>query len=138
MVVKHWTSDRVSSSRGVLSAVLRPEQDAFGHLLVDLVAGRRAVEVVERDDAAVFTGDARHYLAPFRRWWPQERRAMRFARGRILDLGCGAGRVSLHLQNRGLGRHLGAQRSHYSRRRGVIASRGLGLGLVASRRRSQP
>jgi SAM-dependent methyltransferase len=86
----------------VLRAVLRPEQDAFGHLLADLVAGRRAFEVVERDDGAVFTGDARYYLAPFRKWWPQERRAMRFARGRVLDLGCGAGRVSLHLQNRGL------------------------------------
>jgi SAM-dependent methyltransferase len=82
--------------------VVRPEQDAFGRLLQDLVAGRQAVEVVERDDGCVFTGDARYYLAPFRNWWPQERRAMRFARGRILDLGCGAGRVSLHLQNRGL------------------------------------
>jgi SAM-dependent methyltransferase len=68
---------------------------------VDLAAGRRAVEVVERDDGCVFTGDARYYLAPFRKWWPQERRAMRFVRGRVLDLGCGAGRVSLHLQNRG-------------------------------------
>jgi SAM-dependent methyltransferase len=28
---------------------------------------------------------------------------MRFVRGRVLDLGCGAGRVSLHLQNRGFG-----------------------------------
>jgi SAM-dependent methyltransferase len=69
---------------------------------VDLAAGRQAVEVVERDDGCVFTGDARYYLAPFRKWWAQERRAMRFVRGRVLDLGCGAGRVSLHLQNRGL------------------------------------
>src|SRR5512133_761487 len=82
--------------------VLRPEQDAFGRLLVDLVAGQRVVEVVERDDGCVFAGDARYYLAPFRKWWPQERRAMRFVRGRVLDLGCGAGRVGLHLQNRGL------------------------------------
>jgi SAM-dependent methyltransferase len=86
----------------VLRAVLRPEQDAFGRLLVDLAAGRKAVEVVERDDGCVFTGDARYYLAPFRTWWPQERRAMRFVRGRVLDVGCGAGRVGLHLQNRGL------------------------------------
>jgi ubiquinone/menaquinone biosynthesis C-methylase UbiE len=42
----------------------------------------------------------RYYLAPFRNWWPQERRAMRFVRGRVLDLGCGAGRVSLGLQPR--------------------------------------
>jgi SAM-dependent methyltransferase len=86
----------------VLRAVLRPEQDAFGRLLVELAGGRQAVEVVERDDGCVFTGDAGYYLAPFRKWWPQERRAMRFVRGRVLDLGCGAGRVALHLQSRGL------------------------------------
>lgn len=86
----------------MLSAVLRPEQDAFGRLLMDLVSGQQVVEIVERDDGFVFASDGRYYLAPFRRWWPQERRAMRFVRGRVLDLGCGAGRVSLHLQNRGL------------------------------------
>jgi hypothetical protein len=59
------------------------------------------VEVVERDDGCVFTGEPAWYLAPFRAWWSQERRAMRFVRGRVLDLGCGAGRVGLHLQSRG-------------------------------------
>ncbi len=83
--------------RGPLSA----DQDAFGHLLGDLVAGRDVMEVVERDDGFVFTGDPRYYLAPFRAWWPQERRAMRLVRGRVLDVGCAAGRVGLHLQGRG-------------------------------------
>lgn len=59
------------------------------------------VEVVERDDGCVFTGDPGYYLAPFRSWWPQERRAVRFVRGRVLDVGCGAGRVGLHLETRG-------------------------------------
>jgi SAM-dependent methyltransferase len=69
---------------------------------MDLVSGRPVFEVVERDDGCVFGSDGRYYLASFRNWWPQERRAMRFARGRVLDLGCGAGRVALHLRDRGL------------------------------------
>lgn len=85
----------------MLRAVLSPGQDAFGQLLIDLAAGLRVVEVVERDDGCIFTGDPSYYLAPFRKWWPQERRSMRLVRGRVLDLGCGAGRVSLHLQARG-------------------------------------
>jgi len=85
----------------LLRTVLTSGEDAFGHLLRDLVAGRHGLEVVERDDGYVFTSDPSFYLAPFRSWWPQERRAMRLVRGRVLDLGCGAGRVGLHLQGRG-------------------------------------
>ena len=76
-------------------------QDAFGHLLKEHLAGRRVFEVVERDDGCVFTGDPAFYFAPFRAWWSQERRAMRSVRGRVLDLGCGTGRVGLHAQSRG-------------------------------------
>jgi SAM-dependent methyltransferase len=84
-----------------LRAPLTSDQDAFGHLLRDHLDGRHVVAVVERDDRCVFTEEPDFYLAPFRSWWSQERRAMRFVRGRVLDLGCGAGRVGLHLQSRG-------------------------------------
>ncbi|HKC22397.1 MAG TPA: class I SAM-dependent methyltransferase [Gaiellaceae bacterium] len=84
------------------------------------------MEVVERDDGCVFTGAADWYLAAFRSWWPQERRAMRFVRGRVLDLGCGAGRVGLHLQSRGfevVGIDVSPLAVEVARRRGLADAR---------------
>lgn len=75
--------------------------DAFGAMLLDVLAGRASgQEIVERDDGfiGISTFD---YLAPVRRWMAVERRGLRYARGRVLDVGCGAGRVALELQARG-------------------------------------
>jgi SAM-dependent methyltransferase len=110
----------------MLRRVLSPDEDAFGHVLVDLLAGGRVIEVVERDDGCVFTGDASYYIAPFRKWWPQERRAMRFVRGRVLDVGSGAGRVGLYLQSRGIevvGFDVSPGAVEVARRRGVADAR---------------
>jgi SAM-dependent methyltransferase len=78
-------------------------EDVWGAVLSDALAGKPAFEIVERDDGFVMAFDARYLLAPFARWDdPVERRSMRFVRGRVLDVGCGGGRVCLHLQARGL------------------------------------
>jgi SAM-dependent methyltransferase len=77
--------------------------DAYGQLLLAELVQGGGVEIVEREDgyiAASLVGPA-IYLAPFRRWSSEERRGMRFARGRVLDVGSGGGRVCLHLQERG-------------------------------------
>jgi SAM-dependent methyltransferase len=77
-------------------------QDGYGQMLLAGLEGRDAVEIVERDDGFIdAAAGASTYLAPFRRWPPVQRQAMRFARGRVLDVGCGGGRVCLHLQERG-------------------------------------
>ena len=83
--------------------MIDPKRDAFGRALLDWVRGGTEPEIFERDDGFFETGAGPEvYLAPFRQWHGVERRAMRFVRGRVLDVGCGAGRVGLHLQKRGL------------------------------------
>jgi SAM-dependent methyltransferase len=80
---------------------LRPDQDAYGELLLAYFEGRRAQEIMERDDGFIYCGSPADYFAPYRRWPAVEKKAMRYVRGRVLDVGCGAGRVALHLQERG-------------------------------------
>ena len=80
------------------------QHDAYGQQMwAFLVKGRSPVEVVERDDGFVsVAGSNASYFDDVRRWSGPERRAIRLARGRsALDVGCGAGRVALHLQARG-------------------------------------
>ena len=82
---------------------MKPDQDAYGAMMLAALDGRGSPEIVERDDGLFEAGNFNDvYMAPFRRWPPHNRRAMRFVRGRVLDVGCGAGRVCLHLQQRGL------------------------------------
>ncbi len=75
--------------------------DVYGELQLAALEGRGSVGVIERDDGLVEVTSVELHLRPFRRWPAYERRAMRFVRGSVLDVGCGAGRVCLHLQARG-------------------------------------
>jgi SAM-dependent methyltransferase len=85
------------------SVGLEPHEDAYGQAMLDHLAGRGGWEIVERDDGFFSLGAGPQlYLSPFRRWPSAERRAMRLVRGRVLDVGCGAGRALLHLRARGL------------------------------------
>ena len=83
--------------------VVEPRHDAYGQLLLAALEGHDVVEIVERDDGFISASamGPKLYVAPFRRWPSHHRRAMRYAKGRVLDVGAGAGRVSLHLQERG-------------------------------------
>lgn len=55
-----------------------------------------------RDDGYHKRENVAWYFASFSDFWILEKRALKFVRGRVLDLGCGAGRHALYLQRRGL------------------------------------
>lgn len=86
------------AAKGMLS----PKTDAYGGLVYAHYKGLPSTEIIERDDHwfGVSPG-APAYFAPFEKWPSVERRAMQLVHGRVLDVGCGAGRVALHLQARG-------------------------------------
>jgi len=56
--------------------------------------------VIERSDGYTAIEDVGKYFQPASRWLACEREIARHARGRVLDVGAGAGRVALHLQER--------------------------------------
>lgn len=96
----------MSSSAGrARSGTTTARPDGYGELLLAHLDGEaRSQEIVERDDGYIeATGGPGAYFAPFRRWPAHQRKAVRFMRGRVLDVGAGAGRVAVELQARGQG-----------------------------------
>jgi SAM-dependent methyltransferase len=80
---------------------LPDKQDAYGHAMLDHFEGRPGfATMIERDDGLVDADfGIEHYFS--NKWGAPDREALRQVRGRTLDVGAGAGRVALHLQNRG-------------------------------------
>ncbi|MEW5719177.1 MAG: class I SAM-dependent methyltransferase [Chloroflexota bacterium] len=76
--------------------------DLFAKALTQLYKTGKARLYVERDDHHNNLEDLGWYLTTFPQFPLFERQALKFARGRVLDAGCAAGRHSLYLQNCGL------------------------------------
>lgn len=107
--------------------------DAFGEMLLTCwksagaqQAGTNVPEIVERDDGFISVQRPARYFAEPAQWRDFERAALELAAlefgGPVLDVGCGAGRFALALQERGVpvtGLDTSAGAVEVSRLRGV-------------------
>lgn len=82
---------------------MKSSKDAYGQEVWAFFQGKPSFELVERDDGFVnVSGGATAYFAEFKDWPKIQKQAIKFAKGKVMDVGAGAGRVSLYLQKKGL------------------------------------
>lgn len=96
--------------------------DLFGAAVRDWMTRSHAPLVIERDDGYMDEQDLDSYFSSFDSFPECEKAALGLAKGRVLDIGLGPGRVSLHLQGMGLeavGVDISDDMLEVARRRGV-------------------
>ena len=82
--------------------VLSVDEDAYGQAMLDHLDGLATWEIVERDDGVFSPGAGPAlYFSEFPEWRTMEKEAMSHVQGRVLDVGCGAGRFMLYLREHG-------------------------------------
>lgn len=84
--------------------ILKGKKDAYGQLLKAYFDGADVTEIVERDDGFITSSSMgpKTYFSDFDNWCGHIREAIPNVKGRVLDIGCGAGRFSLYLQSKRL------------------------------------
>jgi SAM-dependent methyltransferase len=110
---------------------LTSDQDAHGRAMLDYLHGREAFELIERDDGMIApSGGPEAYFSEPADWASYATDALGYVRGRVLDVGCGAGRISLFLQGLGhevVGVDISPGAVETSRRRGVLDAREISI-----------
>ncbi len=91
--------------QATIGAVIDPSHDAFGAALLDYLDGEQVPELVLEVEGGQ-SGPAMHpgwFFRGFEQWerWDRELLPL-IEQGPVLDLGAGAGRAALYLQERGL------------------------------------
>ena len=81
------------------------KKDAFGHMLKSYMSQKgeydpwQLWETLEREDGLkIYRHDISDYFAGYKFWPEIEKQAIEHARGKVLDVGAGSGKVSLYLQ----------------------------------------
>lgn len=79
-------------------------KDAFGNAYLEANKKRRPNHnevrlILERDDGYITSIPAGPFFKTYKDWSDNNKRAMDFVEGKVLDIGCGAGKHTLYLQN---------------------------------------
>jgi len=86
-----------------MGRIMKRAEDAFGRMLWAYYNGQRVFEIDERDDGYIEASTSpKMYFSDYEDWPQHEKKAIKYVKGRVLDIGCGAGRHSLYLQKKGL------------------------------------
>jgi len=86
------------------SAFMKNSRDAYGAELMAAFkpGGETVLEIIERDDRYLATSTwPKRYFSSYKDWTRREKQAASLVKGRVLDVGSGAGRYALHLQKKG-------------------------------------
>lgn len=96
--------------------------DLFGQAFKDFFDGKDVKFEIERDDGYIDHHDFSEYFEDYTYFPDVEKKGLSHAKGSVLDIGVGAGRVALYLQSRGfdvVGLDLSESALEVSRLRGV-------------------
>lgn len=96
--------------------------DLFGKAFKDFYEGKQVELYIERDDGYLDRQDFSEYFEDYLYFPDVEKKALTHAKGRVLDIGVGAGRVALYLQSLGMevvGLDISEHALEVSRLRGV-------------------
>jgi len=74
--------------------------DIFGKALMAFYNGDPTPYNIQRDDGYTAQDDLAFYFRAYEDWPEYEKKALEYVRGRVLDIGCGAGRHSFYLQEK--------------------------------------
>jgi hypothetical protein len=120
---------------GVLQ--VKRDADAYGQELMSHHRTGHGYEIVERDDGFIDISCAtKVYFTPYAEWPKHIQDALRFVEGTVLDIGCGAGRHSLYLQETGhdvVGIDLSPLAVEICRERGLRRAENISITQITSR-----
>lgn len=117
---------------------MKDSKDVYGHLVYDYFNGIDAYEIVERDDGfiSISKNAPGVYFEEYKNWPSHHKEAMKYIKGRVLDVGCGAGRHLAFFKEKGfdyLGIDISSLALKVCKERGIEDVKNMSIGRIDSK-----